>query len=356
MLIVGNPEEFHVGAHFRRDAESLGWAVTFCDIRAAYRAPRLVRAFWWRCGRRPPRLRSFSREVLCRCRAEQPTHVLTTGLAPVVGSDLDGIDSAKVIRMNFLTDDPWNPVHHAPWFFEALKSYDAVFSPRRANLDDLVAHGCQAVHYLPFAYSPKVHLPERPIACDLAPPAPSLEGADVLFAGGADADRLPYVRALVAAGLKPQLYGGYWDGYPELRTFSCGHADLQQLRRATSATKIVLCLVRRANRDGHAMRTFEVPAMGGCILVEDTEEHREILGPDGNTVIYFRSIPEMVERAKWLLVHEAERRRLAAAAHRRITAGRNTYADRLQSMLELAESQSHRPRTAVRGSCNRPVA
>ena len=75
--------------------------------------------------------------------------------------------------------------------------------------------------------------------------------------------------------------------------------------------------------------------MRGCILIEDTPEHREVFGPDGEAVIYFRSIPEMVDRARWLLQHGAERKRLAAAAHARITQGRNTYADRLQVMLEL---------------------
>ena len=70
------------------------------------------------------------------------------------------------------------------------------------------------------------------------------------------------------------------------------------------------------------------------MLTEDTAEHRELFGPDGEAVVYFRSIPDMVQRAKWLLQHETERRRLAATAHARITQGRNTYAHRLQAMLE----------------------
>ena len=84
------------------------------------------------------------------------------------------------------------------------------------------------------------------------------------------------------------------------------------------------------------MRSFEVPAMRGCMLAEDTSEHREMFGPNGEAVIYFRSVPEMVDRARWLLENEAERKRLASAAHHRITGGRNTYADRLQTMLETA--------------------
>jgi spore maturation protein CgeB len=81
------------------------------------------------------------------------------------------------------------------------------------------------------------------------------------------------------------------------------------------------------------MRTFEIPAIGACMLTEDTEEHREILGPEGEAVVYFRSIPEMLEKARWLVDHKEERYRLAATAHERIVRGLNTYQDRLRSML-----------------------
>src|SRR5204863_5244429 len=120
---------------------------------------------------------------------------LTTGLAPVTARDLNEIRKASISCINFLTDDPWNSDHRAPWFFRALKNYDAVFSPRYANLDDLQKDGCRAVHYLPFAYSPENHLREISAeSCGVS--------ADILFAGGADSDRLPYVRALVSAGIK----------------------------------------------------------------------------------------------------------------------------------------------------------
>jgi spore maturation protein CgeB len=108
---------------------------------------------------------------------------------------------------------------------------------------------------------------------------------------------------------------------------------------AISTAKVALCLVRRANRDGHVMRTFEVPAIGACMLTEDTEEHREIFGEEGKAVVYFRPILEMIEKLRWLLDHDDERQRLAEAAYRLIVNGRNTYKDRLLTMLELADNQ-----------------
>src|SRR5690606_33955463 len=102
--------------------------------------------------------------------------------------------------------------------------------------------------------------------------------------------------------------------------------------------KVALCLVRRANRDGHVMRSFEIPAIGACMLTEDTQEHREIFGEEGNAVVYFRSCDEMIEKLDWLLNHVSERQRLAKTAHELIVNGHHAYKDRLVSMLEFTQS------------------
>jgi spore maturation protein CgeB len=160
---------------------------------------------------------------------------------------------------------------------------------------------------------------------------------DVFFAGAADADRVPVMDALIRSGLQVQLYGGYWDRFSATKAVACGLASAAQVRRGVSQSRVCLCLVRRANRDGHCMRTFELPAMGGCILAEDTAEHREIFGQDGERVLLFRSMGEMVERAKWLIGHEAERKTLAAKCRSWITGGANTYADRLRTIATEVE-------------------
>ena len=132
---------------------------------------------WHLRQHRPSHLKSFSRYVAV-CREFQPDYLLVTGITPPDGDTLSD-SSLNIITMNYLTDDPWNPAHYAPWFIEALKSYSVVFSPRRANLNDLEKIGCR-VEYVPFAYAPKLHFPE------IAPPElRSLYECDVLFYGRA---------------------------------------------------------------------------------------------------------------------------------------------------------------------------
>jgi spore maturation protein CgeB len=330
LLIVGNPAIFHVGAHLKNAGQNLGLNVEILDLSEAFAAPALLARFnWWMRGHRPAHLTIFSEKVLQVCRTRKPAWLLGTGIAPLSREALVKVGKMGVQRLNYLTDDPWNPAHRAPWFMEGLAEYDRVFSPRQANLGDLREHGCQQVHHLPFAYAPEVHFVEQPVAKER-----DQYNADVLFAGGADKDRMPWIKALVSAGFDVALYGGYWERCSVTKPHSRGHADMRTLRKATASAKVTLGLVRKANRDGHAMRSFEVPAMGGCLLSEQTKEHLDLFGPEGDAMLYFKDSKEMVRKIQWLLERPAERQRLARAAHDLITQGANTYADRLRSMLK----------------------
>jgi hypothetical protein len=330
LLIVGNSDRIHVGAHLLSAANALGVTARMCDIREAYQGHLWRRKLAWWSDRRPARLAEFSALVVSTVREWEPTCVLSTGIAPIDRASLEILGQRGVRRLNFLTDDPWNPAHRAMWFFESLPLYDQVFSPRTANLDQLVSLGVPCVRYLPFGYAPDQHYVESP---DRAGDDAQIS-ADVMFAGGADADRMKAIAPFVEAGFDLALYGGYWDRTRQTRKFARGHAEPAQLRRAVANAKVCLCLVRRANRDGHSMRTFEMPAMGGCLLVEDTTEHRTIFGDEDHAVVYFKSDAEAVSHTRALVADPARRRRLATAAHALVASGHHTYADRLQTMVE----------------------
>ncbi len=331
LLIIGLPGTTHIGGTFLKVAHNLHLNPKFINVDLAYQAPKWLKTINWHLrGRYPSNLNTFSQDIVKQCINLQPQWLLTTGIAAVNHLALQQIGEMGIQRLNFLTDDPFNPAHYAPWFFKALPYYDIVFSPRRANIQDLLNAGCPRVEYLPFGYDDELFYPEDPSKIN-----PDATVPDVVFAGGADRDRVPYINALIESGINLALYGSYWEKYPETRAYTQGQADVTTLRTAISRAKISLCLVRRANRDGNCMRTFEVPAIGSCMLTEDTPEHREIFGKEGEAVVYFNTIPEMLEKTHWLLDHEQERQRLAQNAHVLITQGKNTYGDRLKTILSI---------------------
>lgn len=332
VVIVGNPGEVHVGRHLCTAARNRRIDATLCDTTKAYNAPTPLRVLNWRLrGHRPTWLSRFSREVLRTCREMRPTVVIATGIAPIDRQTLQSIGALGIERLLYLTDDPWNPAHEAHWFFDALGMYDRVFTPRMI-MDDLVRAGCRAVEYLPFGYAPDVHFPEPP----QTPEERRRFSSDIVFVGAADRDRVRWMEPLVASGWHVALYGAYWERYSGTRSAARGPADARTVRLAIGGSRTSLCLVRTANRDGHSMRSLEVPAIGACMLVEDTPEHRSLFGADRDAVLYVTEPAEVGERLKTL--QPAEGSRLASAARAIVTGGRHTWSDRLDTMMRAVTS------------------
>lgn len=332
VLIVGNPEEFHVGAHLFKAAKNIGLKTGIIDVSGAFSGSRLIQSVLWKfCGHRPQNLSSFGMDVVAQCKQGGYSTILTTGIAPLDQKNLGRLKKQGVRTLNYLTDDPWNRAHYAPWFLNAIGCYDSVFTTRRSNISDLKKAGCRNIQYCPFGYDNEAHS---------FPPGNTsdLNGPDIMFVGGADSDRMEMLEPLVVNNFHLALYGGYWDVTQKFAKYSCGNADLSTLARRGQEAKITLCLVRRANRDGHVMRTFEAAVSGACMLVEDTLEHREIFGINGDCVVYFGNRTQMIHRAQWLIDHPEERSRLRNAVYYRIAkSSGNDYSDRLLSILKIAK-------------------
>lgn len=334
LLIVGNPSPEHVGAHFLDAANELCLTARILDVQTASQAPFLLRQLSWRLrGHRPARLSSFSLMVEQECARYAPRLLLTTGIAPILPESLRRIAAAGTTVVNFLTDDPWNPAHRAPWFLDALPHYRTIYTPRQSTFADLRSAGCSRVHHLPFAYNPKLHYPLQPSEFN-----PAYAGR-VLFAGGADPDRIRIITPLITAGFPVLLYGGYWDRLAETKPFHRGMLSSAELRIAIGSAALNLCLVRRANRDDHAMRSYEVPAIAGVFLAEQTPDHNTIYG-SAMATNGFQTTDQLQALAREALLNPTAFQHSARQAHQRVTANLNTYLDRLQFILQAEQSDS----------------
>lgn len=343
IFFIGVDHESHVGRQLKNAVSKLGVESWLYDSRQAYEGPKILEKLGWWIDKRPQKLENFSQKVLSDVEKLGPSLIVTTGIAPIEHAFLKVIRSKGIPTINFSTDDPWNRAHRAGWFLKALKQYDRVFSTRKANLDQFRKIGVTAEH-LPFGYDPELYFAPWENRNHSGGNLDRGEGSEdrggeqdkVFLAGGGDEDRYPMVRALQEAGIKMSLWGGYWER-AGLR--SHGFLDAAGIRREAARCMVSLLLVRRANRDGSAMRSFEIPACGACCVAEDTEEHREMFGPEGEAVLYFRMPEELVRRVKEAFVDLGLRERLRRNAHTAITGRPNTYADRLKTMLEKVEEQ-----------------
>ena len=333
VLLVANPSPGHVGAHLVEAAGTIGAGARVCDIRESFGRVTAVRwASWHLRGRRPPLLHGFSRNVVAASEAFGPDLLLTTGNAPVDREALGRLRDLGVRLVNYSCDDPWNPAGRAEWFLEGLPLYDTIYNPRRANAKDFKAAGCADVRYLPFAFSPTNH---RPV--DLTKEQAERFGCDAAFVGSADGERLPLMAALAAAGVRLKLYGRYWDRFAETRQLAQGTLPGDHVAKAVAGAKVAPCLLRRSNRDGHSMRTFELAAMGACMVVEESDDHHDLFGPDGGCVRYFADDKELVDVVLGLLDDDQARGEMQAKVQALMSPAQ-TYAARLRAMLEPAVS------------------
>jgi hypothetical protein len=290
------------------------------------------KVFYRASRRRPLHYRKFNQQLIARTGTFRPDVILIVKGANVAPATLRALRSGRhPYLVNFATDDPFNPATNTPAILGGLDLYDLICSPRRAAIPDIENASKCRVRYVRFGYKPQVHFPE--------PPNPSEAGryeSDVAFIGGADADRVPFFEHLTKSlpDARLALYGGGWDKHPDLRRHHRGFVLGREFRNAIGGATVSVNLVRRANRDGHVMRTFEVPACGGFMLAERTEEHREIFGDDKH-VGYFDDAREMVEKVAGYLAEPHETQVMAADCHQLVVTGGHTYKDRLLEIIDL---------------------
>ena len=92
----------------------------------------------------------------------------------------------------------------------------------------------------------------------------------------------------------------------------------------------------RLAHDTHSSRSVEIPACRRMMLAERTTDH-QILFEEDKEAVFFNSIQEMVDKAKYYIKHESVREKIAQAGYERcMRSGYSNY-ERARQMLELVE-------------------
>jgi spore maturation protein CgeB len=267
----------------------------------------------------------------------QPDVIVVTKGAFLAPETLATVKSdTDAVLVNYATDDPFNPKVSSSRLLASLPYFDVYACTKRAIMVDVLAAGCPLAVYVPFAYKPALHFPE-----DSKETKERLRyECEVAFIGTADPDRFSYFETLIRAipGLNLKIYGTYWNRHPRLRRYHHGVARGREFRLALSGARIALNPLRQANRDGHTMRSFELPACGAFMLAERTDEHAALFR-EGSEMACFGSDEELVDHVRHYLANPEERDAIAANGLRAVNLGRHTYADRLEHIVDLVREK-----------------
>ena len=326
LLLIGGNKTHEVGFFLAQAANQLGIQCPLLPTSTAFEGNRILRSACWRIAKWPLAMRRYQQVVLDAVRNSKPDIVLTTGISPLTAHTLQKIRDMGCKTANFSTDDPWNQSQRAQWFLKSLPEYNIIFTPRIHTAEDFRSVGCTDVIRTMFAYSPQVHINRE--AYPVQKP-----NCDVAMIGGADSDRIPFARALIRAGYRVGLWGGYWNRNPGLRRYSHGVIPIEQVISIASSVPVNVCMVRRANRDSHCMRSFEIPVAPGFMVIERTDDHKELFDSQFYESITFSNPEELVNVVSWVLKNGLKRESIREMYSKRIRSEPNTYRDRLNQMM-----------------------
>lgn len=264
---------------------------------------------------------SFSRQSLDACAASSPT----------------------TLWINVNPDDPTNldsPGSTNRDIFNSLTFFDMYCTWSRSVVSRLKESGCRHVIRIPFAYDADVHRPPMGWSPELA--------GGISFVGTWDKEREQALASL--SGLETRIFGSDWhrvsSRFPLRRSIHDEKLFGADFAREISNSLASINLLRPQNRDSHNMRTFEIPAVGGLMLTQNSSELREFLQP-GRDCLVFNTPHEMRERAEQVMRYPGDFVEMRARGLQAVSS--HSYDARARQLVQAIVELLHE-RTAGRSS------
>lgn len=218
------------------------------------------------------------------------------------------------ILVHYMIDDIMNPHHMSKQIKDTIPLYDYYIMNRDKNKEELLKLGCKHPIIVPMSYESSFHYPRQLTSNEIKE-----LGGDVGFIGTFEKERAQSILYLVDHGIPVRVWGNGWThlkNYSPLLTIEGKGLFNEDFCKAIAAFKINLGFLRKKSRDLHTTRSTEIPACGGFLLAERTTEHQAMF-KENEEAEFFSSNKELLEKCKYYLSHEEERKKILSAGTKR---------------------------------------
>lgn len=244
--------------------------------------------------------------------------------------------SPKTVIVSYSPDNMAMRHNQSQNYLDSIPYYDLHITTKSYIIDDMKRLGCKEVLFSTKSYEETFHYPRNVTKDDV-----ERLGADVGFVGAWEEERMNSILYLTRNGVKVRVFGN--DGWacckgdnPNLTIEDYGLYD-EDYAKSFMCFKISLCFLRKMNFDQQTSRTMEIPACGGFMLAERTKEHMELF-EEGVEAEFFDSDQELLEKCKYYLEHEVERKRIAEAGRERCISSGYSNVETLRKFVQHALS------------------
>ena len=210
--------------------------------------------------------------------------------------------------LSYSGDDMLNPSNSSIYHSRSLGFFDYYFTTKSYNVLELENLGCKKAIFVNNAFDPLSHQPAQLTQNDL-----NIFSADVSFIGGFELDRFEKILFLALNGIKVTVWGYGWARAPQVHQniiWKNKYLEEGDYSKVITASKINLCFLRKVNRDLQTTRSMEIPACGGFMLGERTEEHAQLF-LEGRDAEFFDDNYEMLEKIRLYLSNDELRMSVA---------------------------------------------
>jgi spore maturation protein CgeB len=266
---------------------------------------------------------------------EKPDVVLVFKGMEILPSTIQRIKQKKIFIANY------NPDH--PFVFsgrgsgnsnvkKAFPYYDLHFCYSKLLMQQIEKEYTISTAFLPFGFELSREDYE---VCQQEVEIPA-----VCFLGNPDNQRIAFIKQIVALKVPITIYGHHWNRYFKNNDYltlqdACYQLDYWKTLRKY---QLQLNILRKHNVDSHNMRTFEIPAVGGIQLADDTTEHRLFFEPE-KEIFVFKGVIDCAEKIKYILgLSKKQISLIRHDARLRSLTGDYSYKNRVKSLIEQLAS------------------
>lgn len=263
------------------------------------------------------------------------THVVIFKGSYLLPNTIEEIKSNGIVIANFNPDNPFNTVRSSSNFIirEGIKNYNYYFSWSKKICKTInQSNKTDKAIYLPFAVDKSL--------IDFQPDFNSPDYTyQLAFGANADKERINQIQDLLKtdASLREHLFvfGSGWNNLKNVRSKEIKGKDYF---KTIAQSKINLNFLRSQNKGAHNLRTFEIPACGGFMLHEYSEEAMEFFKADIHAV-YFKTTEECIDKIYYYLQHNDERIKIAQAGYVQAMKFENSYEARVEEILSYIHAK-----------------